>query len=305
MHTTPASTMLLATVAALLAVACTSIARPSAELDETLAPNLLALEDRGVFPFQGEQMSYTVEHTGLKAKLLELTVNVGYEGTADDGTAYIPITGFARSISIARMLARVDDTAETYIDPRTWRPHYAVKDLDENGNQRAYRVWFWPEELYATVEKYQGNTLNTKNIPLPASALDAVSWIYHLRAVDLDANAQQTWIVYDGWVISRLTIVVGPREEVWTPIGFFDARRIDIYREKVESHWPHGALAGAYADPELSVTGERYFFGNVWISDDANRIPVRLAVETKVGDLDLRIEGYQPPAPLASLAARQ
>lgn len=253
--------------------------------------------DRGPFPWRGEEMGFSVRHAGSGAELLQVNVAVGQIAIADDGTQYIPISGSAISVSLARMFARVDDYADTFVDPRSWLPIYAMKDLNENDRHRTYHVWFWSDELYSSVEKHQGTNVHKYNVPLPRTCLDAISWVYHLRTVPLEKGGTHSWYIYDGWKISRLSIVIQEKEDVWTPLGFYPAYRMDVYREKLDSFWPQGALSGVLADPELIVTNENVFLGNVWVADDEVHTPVRLAIGTKLGDLDLLINGYEAPAP--------
>src|SRR5690606_41199476 len=104
------------------------------------------------------------------------------------------------------------------------------------------------------------------------------------------------WFIYDGWRLSKLIVVVREREDIWTPMGFYPSYRLDVYREKYDTHWPQGALSGAFVEPELTIEKERYILGNLWISDDDAGLPVRLAIETQFGDLDLLIQDWSSPS---------
>ncbi|OIP32101.1 MAG: hypothetical protein AUK47_21180 [Deltaproteobacteria bacterium CG2_30_63_29] len=288
--------------ASLIVSACGGVVSQG-ELANTEEQQLDA-RDRGPFPWIGEEMGFSVRHAGSGAELLQVNVTVGQNATAEDGTQYIPISGSAVSIALARMFARVDDYADTFVDPKTWLPIYAMKDLNENERHRTYHVWFWSDELYSSVEKHQGNNVHKYNVPLPRASLDAISWVYHLRTIPLESGGTQSWYLYDGWKISRLSVVIQQKEDVWTPLGFYPAYRMDVYREKLDSFWPQGALSGVLADPQLIVTNENAFLGNVWIADDELHIPVRLAIETKLGDLDLLINNYHAPSAGAAPVSR-
>ncbi len=255
------------------------------------------LLDRGPFPWRGESMGYSVRHAGTGAELMQVNVAVGQLATADDGTQTIPITGSAVSVALARMFARVDDYSDTFIDPKTWLPIYATKDLKENDRHRTYHVWFWPEELYATAEKHVGKNVHKYNVPLPCDTRAAMTWVDQLVFRAIKEASQQARFIYDGWKLSRLTVVVQEKEEIWTPIGFYSAYRMDVYREKFDSFWPQGALSGVLADPQLVLTDEKAFLGNAWVADDEFHTPIRLAIGTKLGDLDLIINQYTPPSP--------
>ena len=276
----------------LTSASCSGAARH--EVDPEALSNTDDRVERGTFPWQGEEMTFLVKHIALNLDLLEATLVAGFEEEAADGTPFIGLYGKASSIALARVFARVDDAGFAAIDPKTWTPLYSTKDLNENDKSRKYFVWYWPEELYATIEKHGDGKVHHSKKPLTVDSLDLLSWLYHLRTTSLEPGAQQTWTVFDGWTISQMTIVIQGSEEVWTPLGIFEAVRMDLYRQKFASAWPQGAFASVYTNPILVASGERYFVGRAWIADDDNRTPIRLTVETKLGDLDLLLQSYSP-----------
>jgi hypothetical protein len=254
------------------------------------------LVDRGPFPWQGERIEYVVRHAKVEMDLLHAEIEVGQPVEASDGTRCIPLVASAQSVALARVFVRLDDKTYTCLDEKSWEPLYAYKYLDENERQRTYHVFFWPEALYASVERHAGKDVATKDVPLPAHTLDAISWVFMIRQQSPEKGSTSVWYIYDGWIISALTLVSQGPEEIWTPLGIYETTRFDLFREKFDSHWPQGALSGVYLDPELTVDTPKAFMGNVWVTRDQRRIPVRLALETKLGDVELSIRSYVPPA---------
>ncbi len=289
------STLLLLLL--VFSAACVSVVQRGSNLDDD-ARNIRRVQQRGYFPFQGESFTFIVRHAATNMEVLRAGMSVGVEHIAEDGARVIPIFAEANSASLLRFFARIRDTAETYLDPDTWMPFYAVKDLNENDRERAFHVWYWSENLAASVERIAPDGVTRRELSLPLGTMDAIAWIFHARSMPLEKGAQGAWFIFDGWILSRLLVVVQAKEEVWTPLGFYSAYRLDLYREKLESHSPIGALAGVFVDPELTLESTATFIGNCWIADDPYRTPVRLAIATSVGDLDFILDTYQPPRAL-------
>lgn len=276
-----------------LALSCTTLSRLGA-VDEA-AFTTEKEQEREPFPWQGEEMAFDVSIGGIKA--MNLKVSVGNEGQAKDGTRFIPITGDGQTFGLFALGYPLNDSAQAFIHPTTWKPFFAVKDINERGKHRLYNVHYWPDERYADIEKHRDGDIAYEKIAIPRATFDVVSFVYTMRNIDPTPGTQETWVVYDGWKLNHIYLVVQPEvEEILTPLGIFPCVRVDMYREILESHQPLGAISGAFIDPELTVKDPRYFTGNLWITKDARRIPVQLALSTqRLGDIILKISRYRPP----------
>lgn len=279
---------LLCALLSLWGLACSS-ANSRNLLDEA-AQSTNKVRDRGTFPYQGEVLRFAVRHVKTRAELANAEVRVEYAKKSEDGREMIRIVAEGKSKPLISLVAKIDDRAEVYIDPRTWESIYSFKHLDENGRERDFHVWFWPDDMRASVERvYKGNTLK-REITLPKGSMDTVAWVYWLRSEDLKIGEQYTWFTFDGWTINRVTLHVAQTEDVWTPLGFFPCLKIEIYRERDDSVTPMGALSGVFVDPEMMVDVERYRLGTAWLAQDANKTPVRLSIITSLGEFDLLLQ---------------
>jgi hypothetical protein len=280
--------------------ACTTLARLGAVNESAFG----AEQDRQreVFPWQGEEMAFDVSIGGVKA--MNLKVAVGYISKAQDGTEVIPISGDGQTFGLFALGYPLNDSAQAFIHPRTWKPFFAVKDINERGKHRVYNVHYWFEERYAAIEKDRDGELSTENIPIPRATFDVVSFVYTMRSIDSTPGTQETWVVYDGWKLNHIYLVVQPgEEEILTPLGVFPCFRVDMYREILDSHDPLGAISGAFLDPEMTVRDARYFAGNLWITKDGRRLPAQLALSTqRLGDIILKINHHKPPGGGAAVA---
>lgn len=264
------------------------------EMEEVLATHDETAETR-VFPWKGEQVAYTVSMAG--AEILHAALAAGSEQLTEDGVPYIPVSGVAESIpgTLFGSIYPITDSAEAYIDPQTWRPFRSITDLHEKDKSRTYYVDYDFKGFIARAEKHTPTGVHKRFKHIPLNTHSSLSWIYAMRSMPLGDGAQMSWYEYDGWKLNRFTLIAQAAEEIWTPIGFFDTWRVDIYREVLNSHIPEGALAGVYNEPQLTTVDPRKFIGNVWLSSDERRIPVRMGISTTLGDIEILLTEYHPP----------
>ena len=277
---------LLATMA--LAPACASQAPDTPEPEAAIAKP--QIQSRGTFPFLGEKLVFDVRHVASKASLADAVIQVGYESKMEDGTRYIPISGAAASKSIVRLIARIDDKAEAYIDPDTWQTIYGYKHLDENKRDREYSVLFWPDENSVSVERHHAGNVVKRDYPVPHGTMDTIVWVYEMRTRDLEPGKVYTEFTFDGWTINKVDLKVMGEEDVWTENGFYHCRKYEIWRERSDGVEPRGALSGLYIDPERTIYKESYHLGTAWLAMDEQKTPVRLLVSTGIGDFDLLLK---------------
>lgn len=251
-------------------------------------------QSRGTFPFLGETLHFAVRHVATKTAVAEAELRVGQPMVSEDGTRFIPISGDASSIALARLVMRVDDHIEAYLDTDTWDTLYSHKHMDEKDRDRSFYVWFWPDEMSASVERHYKGRVAKRDYVLPPGTMDSIAWVYFARLHNFENDKRYTWYTFDGWTLNRVTVVrEGPTEDVWTELGFYKCYKLTLYRERSDAVAPQGALAGLFIEPSREVQVEEYELATAWISDDDARIPVRFVVKTGIGDFDLLIDGVQ------------
>lgn len=284
----PAITSLFA--AAILLASC---ATTSPSIMEETAQSSIRHEKRGVFPFQGEFITFDARHVASKAHVADAQVQIGHESTLDDGTRYIPIIAQATTKSIVRLFARVDDRAEAYLDPDTWETIYSYKHLNENDRDREYYVWFWPDDQIASVERHQGERTVKRDYIIPNGSMDSVAWVFYVRTQKLEVGKSYVRYTYDGWTINRVELQVVGEEDVWTENGYYHCQKYEIWRERSDGIEPYGALSGVFIDPARKIYKESYHLATAWLATDDIKTPVRLVIDTGIGEFDLLLKSYQ------------
>ena len=247
-------------------------------------------KNRGTFPFQGEHLTFDARHVATKAHVADATLQVGYESAMEDGTKFIPIIGQAASKSIVRLFARIDDRAEAYVDPTTWETIYSYKHLNENDRNREYNVWFWNDDDIASAERKQGERTSKRDYTLPPDTMYSIAWVYEIRTRKLDEGQEFVTYTFDGWTLNRVTVKVKGMEDVWTEKGFFHCRKFEIWRERCEAIAPRGALSGVFIEPARKIQVENYKLATAWLADDELHTPVRMVVDTGIGEFDLLLK---------------
>jgi len=250
-------------------------------------------KSRGTFPYMGEKLYFNARHVATKAVVAQAHIEVGHEQVMDDGTPFIPISGDASSVALARLVARVDDHVEAYIKPDTWETIYSYKHLNETDRDRSFRVWFWPEEASASVEREYKNKVSKRDYFLAPGTMDSIAWIYHARQNKYEKGVKYTWYTFDGWTLNRVSLEFEGEEDVWTELGFYHCKRVKLYRERSEASAPLGALAGLFIEPSREVQVAEYELATAWFADDEGQTPVRFVVTTGIGAFDLLLTGIE------------
>jgi hypothetical protein len=251
------------------------------------------------FPFEGEQLFYSVEVSGADAARASL--QVGKKKTKK-GVTYVPIAGRAISHGFFAKSYPLDNKADTYIDLSTGQPFKADKIIKENGSFRRYNVRFNPDGYSASVDKELRNKGEKKTKKrqflraVPGAIHDGLSWIYALRGEKLAKGDKYTYYIYDGWKLSKLVVTVVGKETAWTPLKEYKTIKVDIERTILNSRWKgKKGTKGNRGAPKLSNREKPYYFSSIYFSDDALHIPVKVFVTSQKADSELKLVKYVAP----------
>lgn len=242
------------------------------------------------FKFAGEEFYYSIRFNGVEA--IRVGVRAG-EVKYRKGEPYVPIAGTAQSTGMFDTVYPVRDKANTYVDPVTFKPLRSEKFFDENGDMRTYKVDFSHGAYQARVEKFKDERTRKFSMAIPATTHDMISWFYELRTMEqFDVGTDVSFYIYDGWKLSRIHGKVAQKEDVLTPMGWFKAWRIDMKRDVLNSR------SQRQKEPLLKVREQSQTNATLWVSRDANRLPIKVAVDTPLGKSEaVLIKLKLPPKP--------
>jgi Protein of unknown function (DUF3108) len=201
----------------------------------------------------GEQLRYKLDVLGADVGTFEVSVEAPQP--ADRQRAALVARSRAKtSAFVSTNLGRYEAFVSTLLRPDLMPVNFR-EELDEGDNHRSLEVEF-PSRSGKLQAK---STFNGKpdSLDLNATPLarDILSTFFYLRAQPLRTGTPVCAEVYAARKMWTLTGAVGPREQIETPLGKFNAVRID-------------STAIRHDDPSVKRAA------HVWVTDDDRRIPL-------------------------------
>lgn len=169
------------------------------------------------------------------------------------------VVGEGKTTGFIELFYKIHDRFESYFDEEALIARQFVRRTRENSYKKDDLVVFRQDDLLAVSL--------TKIVKVPANMQDIISVFYYARTLDI-SNLEQGGVIHlpfflDDSVYNSRVIFKG-RETVKTKLGKF---RCIAFRPMV-------ATGYAFDDP-YPIT--------VWLTDDANRVPVLIESEQSVG----------------------
>ena len=177
---------------------------------------------------------------------------------------------------MSRFFFKEEDLYESYFDKATGKPYQFVRKINEGGYTKNQEGFFNQEADKILVKDYKGKT--EKTISIPNNTQDIVSTFYYLRNYpNVDNMKVGESIAIDMFFDDETTkfkLKFLGRENINTKFGTISTM---IFRPLVQS--------GRIFKEEESLT--------VWISDDANKIPIRIKASLVVGSIKADLDGFK------------
>lgn len=230
----------------------------------------------------GEQITFTVYYAvaGVYVNAGNATFTSVLE-TLNNRPVY-HITGEGKTNPSYDWIYKVRDKYETYIDTATMQPLKFVRNVNEGGYKKYQNITF---------NKTTNTAIATDGVfKVPACVQDVVSSMYYARNVDfskLKPNDRVPFSMFlDNEVFNMYIRYVG-REVIKTKYGKFNALKIKPL-----------LLKGQIFEGGEDMT--------VWVTDDANHIPVRVESPLVVGKVKIDMMSHENLRhPLTSLIKKK
>ncbi len=184
-------------------------------------------------------------------------------------------TGFART------LWPYDVKHSATSDPRTLRP-LQVKEVEDVRDENVTTELTFDEEGVTSVreEREDGETKSkTRRFKFP-NVWSLNSALLYLRTHPLQDGAVHRIVIYPATSAYLATVTVEGRERITVPTGSYDAIKVDVQLKKIGKKrelQPHKKFKGA----------------TVWLSDDPDRIPLRIETQVFIGTVFAELESVQ------------
>ncbi|MCG9792008.1 DUF3108 domain-containing protein [Flavobacterium algicola] len=208
-------------------------------------------------------------------------VNAGYatlevQDAVMDNKKVYKVVGKGYTTGMSRFLFKVDDLYESYIDKNTGNPYLFTRKIDEGGYTKNQQGFFNQSSNRIVVKDYKNKS--EKTFVIPHNTQDILSSFYYLRnhpSIDKLKVGESIAIdmFFDDETTKFKLKYIG-REDINTKFGIVPSM---IFRPLVQS--------GRVFKEEESLT--------VWISDDNNRLPVRIKANLAVGSIKADLDGFK------------
>ncbi|HTJ44333.1 MAG TPA: DUF3108 domain-containing protein [Kofleriaceae bacterium] len=228
----------------------------------------------------GESMTFEVKVGGILAG--EAALAVGQPGVID-GHRAIEVRSRIATAGAFALLKKVSDEATTIIATDTATPIAMSSDVTMNGIDYHADVAFKGPAIEVTSTRSDGKGVQHDRFTFGAIvAHDTHSAMASMRGWDPTPGTHRTLWVMGGKRIWKSEVTFGGRETIGTQLGNRAAIRIDGFAWRA-----HNDLTVDDSKPPREFS--------VWLSDDADRVPLRVVAKTELGDLVIELTDYQRP----------
>ncbi len=184
--------------------------------------------------------------------------------------------GRGYTTGMSKLFFKVEDVYETYFDKDNGKPFQFVRKVDEGGYTKNQEGFFNQDKNTILVKDYKNKT--EKTFTTSENIQDILSTFYYLRNhpnVDKLKVGESITIdmFFDGESTKFKLKFIG-REDLKTKFGTVPTM---IFRPLVQS--------GRVFKEEESLT--------VWISDDDNKLPLRIKASLAVGSIKADLESFK------------
>jgi hypothetical protein len=236
--------------------------------------NLRKVENKAFVP--GEKLRYRVHYGFVDAG--EAILEVKPEIKKHSGRDVYHIVGTGRSLGAFDWFYKVRDRYETFIDTQAMVPWYFIRKVDEGGYKIDETMAFNPMEGTVSTQSTRNKKPTVKgSYEVPQGIQDMVSAFYFSRTVDLSNVSVGDIIPINAFIdneVVPLNIRYEGKDVVKTRKGTFNCLK---FKPMVQ--------AGRVFKAKDEMT--------IWISDDQNRIPVRVESAVIVGSIKMDLVEYQ------------
>ena len=186
------------------------------------------------------------------------------------------LVGQGKSTGVVHVFFKVNDNYESFIHRDTGQPLRFIRQIDEGGHTRDLLVDFDHKNRLARVHNRKYDEHHTYEIP--PNVQDMISSFYHLRN-ELDVENLKVGQMHsikmflDDESFDFQLKFLG-REVLNTKLGNIAALKFQPY-----------VLAGRVFEKKEGLT--------IWVSDDKNRMPLKIRANLAVGSLDASIDAFK------------
>ncbi|RKR10522.1 uncharacterized protein DUF3108 [Flavobacterium sp. 90] len=184
--------------------------------------------------------------------------------------------GKGYTTGMSKLFFKVEDLYESYFDKENGVPYRYVRKIDEGGYTKNQEGFFNQAENRVLVKDYKRNT--EKTIVITDNVQDIVSSFYYLRNhPNIDKLKSGEAITIDMFFddeITKFKLKYVGRQDITTKFGTVSTM---VFKPLVQT--------GRVFKEKESLT--------LWITDDDNKVPIRIKADLAVGSLKADLDEYK------------
>jgi len=216
----------------------------------------------------GESLTFNVYYNVGLLWIYTGNANLSIADEVCKGKSSYHVTGVGKTAKSYELFFKVNDRYETFIDKETMLPMKFIRDVSEGNIKIKNNITF-----NQTKNKALSDTTTFK---IPKCTQDMLSAIYFARNIDFDkygpGDRIQFNLFLDNKVYSLYIKYLG-KEKIKTKMGEYNAIKIS----------PQVITGSIFKDDDKLT---------VWVSDDANHLPLRVSTPILVGSIKVDLVGY-------------
>ncbi|MCB0383363.1 MAG: DUF3108 domain-containing protein [Psychroserpens sp.] len=226
-----------------------------------------------------EKLTFSASYnmSGLLTELAQVTMETSEVKTSTSTLLKLKCT--AATYSKWESFFKIRDLYESYVSTKTLTPYLYKRDIYEGGYEKfmQYKFKYKTNTIESIKRKKRGDGSTweeKKNINLSSSTKDLVSTIYNIRNLDIHkakpGDTQTFKVVFDNEIV-LINVKYLSKEVITTNIGKKECYKLAI-----------------------SINNSDILKGNndnlLWLTADANKIPVYAKFKIPVGNGELKIK---------------
>ncbi len=224
-------------------------------------------------PFQaGDAFSYSLYWSGIKVG--EAVLDFKHATLGEGETEYLLMRFKVETTGLANRLYRVDNLLQTWIDQDTWRPVFHTKRQREGGRERDIELAFdWENKVL----QYSNRGEKRDPVELVEGTQDPLSLLGWIAGQPFFEGARFSVPATDGRAPSMMEAEIVEKTSVRSGVGDFHSFKADVSTDE---------LRGVFSKSPDAVI-------EVWFSEDAFRVPLRMRSEVRVGSFYGELTSYR------------
>ena len=219
----------------------------------------------------GEKLTYSASYnmSGLMTELAQVTMEVNRIKTSKSSLLHLKCK--ASTYSKWDNFFKIRDLYESYWSTRSYKPLLHIRDIEEGNYKKQLKYTFDRKNGRATSTLNKKGFNNRKRIlKIGPETFDVISTFYMIRNMDIEnakAGVSKTFSILFDEKETPVTVTYQGRET----ISLAGLEKKECYKLSIP------------------VEGGK-FSGNVWLTADANKIPVLFKFKIPIGSGQLRLK---------------